>query len=869
MKKRYIVQIFVFSLLSLFLAFEAASEEDPLSEFIVQIQKSLNERNIPAYLENFQEELRTEEEASIKVDFDQLLMDRVTLYKAGKLNQTADETIVFLQALFQNSFSAKIENWRLSLIQADGRWKVSKKSIIGSISTLYKIKIPSERIERVNSIEIEHVDLKLIFKDALVFFDNIPELETALLVVGKGRLIFSPSDPEEQHQLDLIYKKSSLDDELSYAYLRFSNHFFNNNIRIEKDTDDFQVSDLERNNAYSLFSKHYSNSFTVENSLNKELYSALPQAEEAVIDFSGKKYGNLTYIYSPFSDEEVHLYRWKDEKIINLYSPFVKENKRRMVVTFGEMFEVKNYKIDIDFNPKQSFLSGKAEVEIEPKVDFLERVKLKLNPKLEILRIYDQEMHELFYSRDKMRELLYVYFVNPPSREKPCTIEIFYRGKISPPKQVEDVVSLYQKQPESIVFNPPSFETYLFTRRPYWYPSPPDDDYFTAKLRIIVPPGYGCVSNGELIEQSKLNGVEKVEEVDKIGSSVYIFETKYPLKYVSFIVGDISKTREDKGSIPLRLYASSGISFQKKGLVEDAKKIIQFYEGKFGPFPYEKLSIVERIWPSAGGHCSPSFIVLNEPPQVAEGGHYVNVRSPVDLSRWKEYVIAHEIAHQWWGHAVTWKTYHDQWLSEGLAQFAAALYLRECHGEDAYSFILKKFSRWTEKYSKSGPITLGSRLSFFNFLAYQSIIYNKTSLALNLLKDLLGEEVFFEGLREFFGEYKYSVASTRDFIRIMERVSGKDLANFFKHWFDSYLLPELKVTHSVKKEREGLMLTVRVTQLREHFLFPLWIEWLESGKKVRKMLIVDDQAKAFELELKEKPKKIRVNPDSALPGKIL
>ena len=869
MKKRFIVQIFVFSLLSLSLTFEAASQEDPLNEFIVQIQKSLNERNIPAYLENFQEELRAEEEASIKMNFDQLLMDRVTLYKAGKLNQIADETIVFLQALFQNSFSVKIENWRLSLIQAEGRWKVNKKNIIGSISTLYKIKIPSERVERVKSIEIEHVDLKLIFKDALVFFDNIPELETALLVVGKGHLIFSPSDPQEQHQLDLIYKKLSLEDELSYAYLRFSNYFFDNNIRIEKDKDDFQVSDLEKNNAYSLFSRHYSNSFTVENSLNKELYSALPQAEEAVIDFSGKKYGNLTYIYSPFSDEETHLYRWKDKKIINLYSPFVEDNKKRMVVTFGEMFEVKNYKIDIDFNPKQSFLSGKAEVEIEPKVDFLERVKLKLNPKLEILRIYDQEMHELFYSRDKMREFLYVYFANPPSREKPCTIEIFYRGKISPPTQVEDVVIQYQKQPESIVFNPPSFETYLFTRRPYWYPSPPDDDYFTAKLRIIVPPGYGCVSNGELIEQSKLNGAERVEEVDKIGSSVYIFETKYPLKYVSFIVGDISKTREDKGSIPLRLYASSGISFQKKGLVEDAKKIIQFYEGQFGPFPYEKLSIVERNWPSTGGHCSPSFIVLNEPPQVAEGGHYVNVRSPVDLSRWKEYVIAHEIAHQWWGHAVTWKTYHDQWLSEGLAQFAAALYLRECHGEDAYSFILKKFSRWTEKYSKWGPITLGSRLSFFNFLAYQSIIYNKTSLALNLLKDLIGEEVFFEGLKEFFGKYKYNVANTRGFIRIMEHVSGKDLENFFKHWFDSYLLPELKVTHSVKKGREGLILTVRVTQLREHFLFPLWIEWLESGKKVRKMLVVDDQAKTFEFELKEKPKKIRVNPDNALPGKIL
>lgn len=869
MKKRFIIQAFAFSLLLLFLAFEARSQEEAADELIAQMQKSLNERDIPAYLKNFEEKLRAEEEASLKRRFDQFLIEGVTLYKAGKLSQTADETKIFLQALFQNSFLVMIENWRMSLIQVNGRWMVSKKDMVGSVSTLYKIKIPSERVERVKSIEIEHVDLKLVFKDALVFFDNIPELETALLVVGKGHVTFTPSDPEERHQLDLIYKKSSLDDELSYAYLRISNYFFQNNVRIEKGKDDYKVSDLEKNNAYSLFSKHYPNSFTIEHSLTKELYSTLPQGEEAVIDFNGKKYGSLTYIYTPFSDEEVHLYRSRDEKIINLYSSFVGDKTKRMVVTFGEMFNVANYKIDIDFNPTQSFLSGKAEVEIKPKVDSLERVKLKLNSKLEILRICDQEMHELFYSRDKSRELLYIYFINRPSPEKSCTIEIFYRGKISLPLRVEESVSPYQKQPESLGFIPPGFETYLFTRRSYWYPSPSDDDYFTARLRIIVPSGYSCVSNGELIEQGKLDRAERVEEVDKVGSSVYIFQTKYPLKYLSFIVGNISKVKEDPGSLPLQLYSSSEIYFKRKGLIEGAKKIIQFYESKFGPFPYEKLGIVERNWSSGGGHSSPSFIVLNELPQVSEGGRYVNVRNPVDLSRWKEYFIAHEIAHQWWGQAIAWKTYHDLWLSEGLAQFAAALYLRESRGQDAYSIILKKFSLWTKKYSKWGPITLGSRLSFFNFNAYQSIIYNKASLALNLLKDFLGEEVFFAGLREFFEKYKYSAASTRDFQIIMEHVSGKDLKIFFKHWFSSYLLPELKVAHSVKSKKDGLILEVRVTQLREQFVFPLWIEWMEKGERVRKVLIVDDKTKVFEFELGEKPKKIRVNPDKALPGKLL
>jgi len=867
-KERFVIWVFILSFSLLFLSLEISAQEDSFHTFIAQMQKSLDEKDIPAYLENFSEDLRAEEESKIIRKFDQFQMESATLFKSGKLSQSGNEAKIYLQALFQNSFSVIIENWGLSLIQVEDRWQVTKKNVIGSISTLYKIKIPSEKVERVKSIEIEHVDIKISFKDALLFYDNIPGLETALLIVGKGRLHYSPSDLQERHQLDLIYKKSFLEDELPYAFLRFSNYFFQDKIKIEKGQDDIQVSEKERNNAYSLFSKHYPQSFTVENSLNRELYSSLPQGDEVVFDLDGKKLGDLTYIYSPFADEEVNFYRWKDEKIINLYSPSLGEKQRRMFVSFGEMFEVKSYKIEIDFNPKQYFISGKARVEVESKVGSLERVKLKLNPKLEILRIHDEQMHELFYSRDKLREFLYIYFIDPPPKERPYTIEIFYRGKIVPPVQVEDVVSGFSPGEKKISFIPQTFDTYLFSRRSYWYPSPADDDYFKAQLRIIVPAGYGCVSIGELIEQTKLNSVERVEEVDKIGSSVYIFEAKNPVKYLSFIVGGFTKVKEDANFPPLKLYASSSIYYQKKGLVEEAKRIVQFYEDKFGPFPYEKLSIIQRSWSSSGGHSSPSFIVLNELPKLEEGEQYVNVRSPVDLSRWREYFIAHEIAHQWWGQGVTWRTYHDQWISEGLSQFAAALYLREKHGEGAFSLILKKFSRWTEKSSRWGPISLGSRISFINYRAYQSIIYNKSSLVLNLLKDLLGEDVFFEGLREFFKNHIYSVASTGDFRKTFEQVSGKDLGAFFECWFDSYTLPEVRVSHSLQKGKDGYILEFRANQPKEIFVLPLWVEWMENGERVKKLLIIDEKNKEFEFEVKDKPKKIRINPDDALPGKF-
>jgi len=204
-----------------------------------------------------------------------------------------------------------------------------------------------------------------------------------------------------------------------------------------------------------------------------------------------------------------------------------------------------------------------------------------------------------------------------------------------------------------------------------------------------------------------------------------------------------------------------------------------------------------------------------------------------------------------------------------LAQFAAILYLKERYGKRAFSDILKKFSQWTEKKSKWGPITLGSRISYFDFDAYQTIIYNKSSLVLNMLKDLLGEEVFFEGLKEFYHRHQYDVASTNDFLKTFIEISGKDLKAFFRNWFESYTLPEVRVTRSLEEKDEGgYIMRLQITQLKEPFIFPLWIEWSENGKRVEKRVIIDERKKEFDFDLTSKPKKIKINLNKAVPGKF-
>lgn len=845
----------------------ASADTQSIDDFISQIQASLEKKDIPEFLNTLSPEIRKREEVTLNNIFKKLGVDNVSVFKAGLEREKEDEARVYLRVLFENSYSVTFEVWHLTLAKSGEHWIIKQKNVAGDSNTLYRIKIPAEKVERVKLLEVKHEDVTITFKNALLYYDNIPQIETALLVIGKGDLIFSPSVAREKHQLEMIFHNKVLKDRLEYAYLRFSNSFFNSNVKITKEDKNVQpVSESENNEALSLFKKHYPGSFTVEDSLTRDLLSFLPQGDGAIFEFKGKRIGDFSYIYSPFSKEEVTLYQIKKERIISLYSPNKDETLKKMFVSVGKNMDVKHYNIEIDFNPKEYFLSGKVEIEIKPELGSLDVLKFKLNPDLEILRINDVEKHGLFYTRDKLRKNLYIYLLHPLPTGVTTSIEMFYRGMIMPPKLISDVVTGPQYYDEAVFMIPPKYNTYLYSKNSFWYPAPADDDYFTARLKIIIPPQYSVVSNGLLTEQSKLKGFERVEQIDEIGSIVSVFEANKPLKYLTFIVGEFEKIGESENPFLFQFFRSKDIRAQKLDVFSETKNIFQFYEEMFGPYPYEKLNVVQRFWKTSGGHSPASFIVLNELPNVPGRGRFVNVDSPVDLSRWKEYFLAHEIAHQWWGQGVTWEDYQDQWISEGIAQFSALLYLKKKHGEKIFRNILKKLSKWTEKKAEWGPITLGARISYFDIEAYQAIVYGKACLVLNMLRDLVGDELFFQAMRGFFNEYGYKAACTGDFLQYFQEISRIDLTSFFNKWFESHILPEARIKHTVEKGEKGFRLSVQILQQKGPFIFPLWIEWRENGKEIRKKIRVAKINEIFDFEMEHKPEKIKINPDKAVPG---
>jgi len=843
-----------------------------VDDLFMRLQKSFGAKDLAAYASAFVPAIRDQESAVVSSFRDLWKMDSVIFHRANRGPDREGDPGIFFQVFYQNAYSAMLEMWHVWLQKTDDQWQIQKKETIGNITTLYKISLPADRIERASFVEVRHQDIRITFEDAWIFYDNIPSLETALLVIGKGRIHFSPSNETEKHQLELRTKKNFLDDNLEFAFLRFADSFFQNNITIKKASPEKtpRLAQSESNWAYALFSKYYPNSFTVENSLTKEILSFIPQSDQVVFELKGQKTGEIAYVYSPFSDEEVNLIQRDPEQIINLYSPDEENAQgKRMFISFGEKFDIERCDLEVDFQPEKFYLSARARILASAQIDTVDNLKFNFSPKLDILRVFDQEGRELFYTQDKLRKLLYVYFINPLKKGTPATIEIFYRGTLEPPSQMLDVIAGSQYNP-TITFTTPRFDTYLYSQSADWYPGPSEEDYFQASLKFSIPPGYLCVANGELTEQGKLDSIRRVAALDKVGNSLFGFETRFPVKYLSFIIGKFNVFSAGNGGSPGSLniegFSSTEIGVPRKELPEEARDIVRKYEKWFGPYPYEKLSVIERLWSTSGGHSPASFVVLNERPRRPDDPIMMNPNSPVDLSRFREYFLAHEIAHQWWGQAVTWERYRDQWLSEGLAQFAAVQYLRAKLGERVYAGLIKKFSQWTERKSKWGPITLGSRLSYLDFTAYQAIIYDKSAVALNMLSDLLGEESFFKGLRGFFEKYKYRSARTANFIRSMEQASGRDLSQFFKGWFDSHLLPEVQVAHDSLKQGGDFVLRFKIHQIRDVFVFPLWLEWAENGKKIRQKVEVSQAAQEFEFRTTAKAVKIKINPDKFVPG---
>jgi hypothetical protein len=252
-------------------------------------------------------------------------------------------------------------------------------------------------------------------------------------------------------------------------------------------------------------------------------------------------------------------------------------------------------------------------------------------------------------------------------------------------------------------------------------------------------------------------------------------------------------------TLDLTVYANPQQLDRGRGMTERAADIARFYQSVIGDSPYGSftLALIENTLP--GGHSPGYFAALNQPLPNSTLAWRTD---PANFEGFPEFFLAHEMAHQWWGQAVGWQNYHEQWLSEGFAQYFAGLYAKQHRGDQVFTSVLRQWRKWSLDRSDQGPVYLGYRLGHIrnDGRVFRALVYNKGAAVLHMLRRLVGDEAFFRGIRRFYAESRFRKAGTEDLRRAMEAESDRPLDRFFERWIYGSTLPRLTFAYRVERQ---------------------------------------------------------------------
>lgn len=343
-----------------------------------------------------------------------------------------------------------------------------------------------------------------------------------------------------------------------------------------------------------------------------------------------------------------------------------------------------------------------------------------------------------------------------------------------------------------------------------------DHPYDKASVDFVItaPDRYKVVANGKLIEESDLPGIMTLTH--------WCESVPIPTKVMAFGAAGFSvQLAGEVDNIPVSSWVFP--ENRKAGFSDysAALKPMEYYSKIIGPYPYEKLANVQSKTIYGGLENA--------------GAVFYSENSVTGMGK-AEGLIAHEIAHQWFGNCVTERDWYHVWLSEGFATYMTSLYFESTLGKEKLKSDMISARKRVLKYYEENPVavidtTITDLMGLLNENSYQ-----KGAWILHMLRHEVGDEAFIKGLKLYYIRFINSNALTGDFMKIMEEVSGRQLDNFFRQWLYNAGQPELKIWKNANR-KNGLT-EVYIEQKQDH-LFDFSLDLMIKTKADEKIFTVN------------------------------
>jgi tetratricopeptide (TPR) repeat protein len=677
-----------------------------------------------------------------------------------------------------------------------------------------QVEIAASRLDPSRAVSLKNLKLKaglatLSLDDGILIpAASVGGKTVEMVFLGKGRIEIDPPNAVEAGQLELFTDSARLDEEFTEMVLVLGlDAAADAMLRKPKVTD---LNDALGRRAEEIYSKWKGS--TERKQLNVDAAVLRDTVGDASYQgffaawFHGSELGDFLYLVEPDAQEQVTLGHFvpleaTEKEKRKILRQLNREQRRGRLIgvdleDLGQWdtwlsaslrgkegaaspgfasFEPQKYTLDVTLEGRDLRLTGRARLDLKPAVRGSRAVALRLNGDLQVGKVTDGAGAGLFFTRSG-RDLT-VILPRAPAGDEAVSLTVEYSG------------SMVEKDGGSFAL--------LDTQE--WYPHAGTLDRAPYDVTFHWPRRLELLSCGRRVDGGESGDLRWERRSLEI-----------PVANFAFEVGRYRIETARAGHVEVKLAFNPEVNRMGKEARDEILKTVTdsltYFEDLFGPYPLDEMTVVTV--PRGFSQAMLGFVTLSSVMML-------------DLDFWnllfgledRRTVIAHEIAHQWWGHQVGWTSYRDQWISEAMANYAALLYARKkLDWKGRYG--LGPTSGWLDTLTDTtadgrvieslGPVVLGQRLfSSRSGDAYQAIVYHKGAVILDMLSRTLGEENFPKVLKQIVKVAANRTISTEDFLSLIERITSTKLDWFADQFVYGTGLPEVYYGYRFEPKGNG------------------------------------------------------------------